>query len=231
MRGARGRWVRRARMHLPCGLSPSFRRAPLPTRTLPAVVVFDLDWTLWRRPRFRVGPPWTAIDDGRGGIRSACGEVVTVFDGSREALLRLADAGVPVSVASRTHRQQWALDWMTMLRLDDTRTLADVIGQSPVVLRDGPKSLHLREIAARTSVPFDRMLYFDDSYSDLLHAEELGVMAVHCPASHGVARDLFCEALQRFAENGATRHAAHGRLQHRNSASRRQRRRSQRGAG
>ena len=81
----------------------------------PQLVVFDLDHTLWHRPRFRGGPPWTAVNDGLGGVRSSTGEVLDLYPASRLALLELAGAGVPVAVASRTHRPAWALLWLSLL--------------------------------------------------------------------------------------------------------------------
>ena len=171
----------------------------LPT-PLPTLVVCDLDWTLWARPRFRNGPPWVSIDDGLGGIRASSGETLRLFDGARRALSTLADLGVPVALASRTHRPSWALEWMQLLRVDESRTLAAVVGSSPIVITDGAKASHLREISKRAQVPFEDMLFFDDSYADILHVEhELGCTAVHCPRSQGLTDEVFHEGLERHA--------------------------------
>ena len=70
----------------------------------PSLVIVDLDHTLWRRPRFRRGPPFTPINDGLGGVRAADGRTLDLYDGARRALLRCSEAGVPVALASRSHR-------------------------------------------------------------------------------------------------------------------------------
>ena len=167
---------------------------------LPQLVVFDLDWTLWPRPRFRAGPPFLPIDEGRAGVRSSCGEELDLFLGARRALVQLADAEVPVALASRTHRPKWALQWVDMIHVDDSRTLSDVIGKSPIIIRDGCKSSHVREIARRTGVGFDSILFFDDSYPDVVKVEGLGATAVHCARSEGVTDELFAEGMRRYAE-------------------------------
>ena len=105
----------------------------------------------WHRPRLRGGSPFTPVDDGFGGIKSSCGQLLDLYPASRRALLELSDAGVPVAIASRTHREAWARQWLEMLRLEPGgRTTADVIGSSPIVIQDGPKPLHLKEIERRT---------------------------------------------------------------------------------
>ena len=105
----------------------------------------------WHRPRLRGGSPFTPVDDGFGGIKSSCGQLLDLYPASRRALLELSDAGVPVAIASRTHRAAWARQWLEMLRLEPGgRTTADVIGFSPIVIQDGPKPLHLKEIERRT---------------------------------------------------------------------------------
>ena len=105
----------------------------------------------WHRPRLRGGSPFTPVDDGLGGIKSSCGQLLELYPASRRALLELSDADVPVAIASRTHRGAWARQWLEMLRLEPGgRTAADVIGSSPIVIQDGPKPLHLKEIQRRT---------------------------------------------------------------------------------
>ena len=140
----------------------------------PALVVFDLDFTLvriqirtlrpsrqpsepcvlwqWHRPRFRGGPPWTPIDEGFGGVKSSSGELLNLYPAARTALLELSDADVPVAIASRTHRPKWARQWLELLSLEPGgRTAADVI--SLIVIQDGPKPSHLKELRRRTVLP------------------------------------------------------------------------------
>ena len=108
----------------------------------------------WHRPRLRGGSPFTPVDDGFGGIKSSCGQLLDLYPASRRALLALSDANVPVAIASRTHRAAWARQWLEMLRVEPGgRTTAEVIGSNPIVIQDGPKPLHLKEIQRRTVSP------------------------------------------------------------------------------
>lgn len=130
---------------------------------LPSLIVFDLDFTLWQRPRFRKGPPFEPIDGGAAGVRDAGGATLYLYPAAKRALVCLADAGVPVAVASRTHREGWARQWLEMLTVDDAgRTVQDVIDPLPVLVQDGPKSGHLQRISEMSGVPLSKMLFFDD---------------------------------------------------------------------
>ena len=170
--------------------------------TEPALVVVDLDFTLWWRPRFTQGAPFTSVADGLEGVRSACGETLDLYPGAREALARLNDVGIPVALASRTHRERWAREWLDLLRVDADRTVMDVVGAMPVIIRDGPKVLHLVEASRQTNLTLSSMLFFDDNFADVARATSLGVTAVHCSGGNGLTADLLDEGLRRFAHEG-----------------------------
>lgn len=104
----------------------------------PRLVVADLDFCLWRRPRFQK-PRFEPTDDG--GLISECGKKLQLYPGARSALLRLSAADIDIAVVSRTHRKDWARQWLSLLKLDESRTVSDVICCS--VMRDGAKSLHV----------------------------------------------------------------------------------------
>mmetsp|Transcript_15491 Transcript_15491/g.39997 ORF Transcript_15491/g.39997 Transcript_15491/m.39997 type:complete len:217 (+) Transcript_15491:994-1644(+) len=178
-------------------LVPSAASLALPTRG-PSLVVFDCDHTLWSRPRFRAGPPWTPIAAGLGGVSSCSGEVLELFGGSRRALVRLADGQVPIAIVSRTHRPHWVREWLEMLHIDQSRTIGSVLGAAPlVVIRDGSKVLHVRECAQRANVALESILFFDDNLSDVARVQELGVTAIHCPC--GITDELFSHGLRTHA--------------------------------
>jgi magnesium-dependent phosphatase 1 len=167
-----------------------------------ALAVVDLDFTLWHRPRFRRGPPWSSSADG---VVAADGTALTLYPGARQALAALHAANVPVAVCSRTHRPQWALEWLRMLRVSDDDaeeglTASDVIGAAPIVIRDGSKRTHLREICHRAGLPLDRkIVFFDDKLADCREVEELGVTAVHC--EDGLTVPLLLDGARRAASD------------------------------
>jgi magnesium-dependent phosphatase-1 len=134
-------------------------------------------------------------------VRAYSGESLDLYKGARRALIQLGDAGVPVALASRTHRPSWALEWLSMLRIDRARTVLDVVEPCPVIFRDGSKASHVREICRRTGVTADRVLFFDDSFADVMDVERLGATAVHCAGGLGMTDARFAEGLRRYAEH------------------------------
>lgn len=167
--------------------------APPPIRDLsqPRLVVFDLDFTLWQPELYQLssGPPFKASSDGC--VLTARGERLDLFPAARSALAELGDAGVPVAIASRASERDWALQIMRLLRVDSKRTVADVVGDSPVVIQGGSKTKHLRHIAHETGVPLREMIFFDNERSNIQEVEKLGVTCVYCPRGlkDGVYRD------------------------------------------
>eukprot|EP00966_Prymnesium_polylepis_P130105 3008869-Prymnesium_polylepis.1 len=71
-------------------LPPPQRRQGPP---MPKLVVFDLDFTLWKPELYQLssGPPFKASSDGC--VVTSRGERLELFPAAREALRELADAG------------------------------------------------------------------------------------------------------------------------------------------
>ena len=184
------------------------------------MVVFDLDFTLWHPELYQLssGPPFTTAADGC--VLTARGERLDLFPAARSALVELADTGVPVAIASRASdrevlralpqlsrpprrtltrvtasQTQWALEIMRLLRVDDARTVADVVGDAPVVIRSGSKVGHFKTIAHESGVPLREMLFFDNERGNIQEVSKLGVTCVYCPRGlkDGVFRDGLAE--------------------------------------
>jgi hypothetical protein len=90
---------------------------------------------------------------------------------------------------------QWALEIMRLLRVDDARTVADVVGDAPVVIRSGSKVGHFKTIAHESGVPLREMLFFDNERGNIQEVSKLGVTCVYCPRGlkDGVFRDGLAE--------------------------------------
>ena len=172
--------------------------SPEPSPRVPSVVVCGLDWTLWPRPRVKSsGVAWAPAEGGGGGLRSPCGARLDLFPGARAALAALADGGISLALASRSHRPEWAVEWLRSLRVGE-RSVAELVGGSPVLFRDGPKALHVREIAERVGVAVEEVLFFDDRLSDVVSVRREGATAVHCPG--GLSEERLREGLALHAD-------------------------------
>lgn len=182
---------------------PPPRRDPL----LPRMVVFDLDYTLWHPELYQLssGPPFTTATDGC--VLTARGERLDLFPAARSALCELADAGVPIAIASRANERAWAMEIMRLLRVDETRTLADVIGTAPVVIQGGSKVKHLKHIAAESGVPLREMLFFDNERTNIQEVEKIGPTCAYCPRGFqdGVYQDGIAAHVGRAGSSGLQR--------------------------
>lgn len=168
---------------------------------MPRMVVFDLDFTLWRPELYQLssGPPFTASSDG--AVLTRRGERMELFPAARAALRELADAGVPVAIASRASEREWAAEIMRLMRVDDARTMADVIGSAPVVIQGGSKVKHLKHISAESKVPLAEMLFYDNERSNIQEVEKLGVTCAYCP--RGMTEEVYREGVHVHVHNRA----------------------------
>ena len=130
------------------------------------------------------------------------GERLELFPAARAALCTLADAGVPVAIASRASEVTWAHEIMRLLRVDDRRTVADVVGSAPVVIQGGSKTAHLRHIASESGVPLRDMLFFDNERTNIAQVEKIGPTCVYCP--RGMTDKLFNEGVSVHVANRAS---------------------------
>lgn len=184
-------------------LGLSFDDSKPPTRSSkpqgPRLVVFDLDFTLWKPELYQLhsGPPFRACSDGC--VLTARGERLDLFPAARTALVELADAGTPVAIASRASEVAWAKEIMRLMRIDAWRTMADVIGSSPVVIQGGSKVHHMKHIAHETGVPLREMVFFDNERSNIQEVEKVGPTCVYCP--RGLTDEVFRDGIKLHLRN------------------------------
>ena len=176
---------------------------------MPRLVVFDLDYTLWHPELYQLssGPPFSASSDGC--VLTARGERLDLFPAARSALVELGDAGVPIAIASRASEREWAMEIMRLLRVDGTRTVADLVGESPVVIQGGSKTRHLKHIAHESGVSLREMLFFDNERTNIQEVEKLGVRCVYCP--RGLKDGVYRDGLALFAGSASSGRQRGGR--------------------
>uniref|UniRef100_A0A7S3YKD3 Magnesium-dependent phosphatase-1 n=1 Tax=Heterosigma akashiwo TaxID=2829 RepID=A0A7S3YKD3_HETAK len=133
-------------------------------KTIPRLVVFDLDFTVWRPEMYELaGAPFTRTEDGR--VFDRAWEEVRPFPDVRAVLERISTsaefAGCEVAAASRTDRVAWAQE---CLRLLDAHggggRMADVFRYKEIY--PGTKTRHFERLRAVSGVDYEDMLFFDD---------------------------------------------------------------------
>jgi magnesium-dependent phosphatase 1 len=141
----------------------------------PKLVVFDLDNTIWTPELYQL----RKLE--RGNRIPVAGKDVKLFKGSQTLIQAIRRNEYPrdmkFAVASRTKSVSWAHDLLEQFRLQE---ILDYIEIFP-----GNKVAHFSNLKEQSSIPFDEMLFFDDSrdgkYGNCEPVSELGVLTVHCP--------------------------------------------------
>ncbi|EFQ36006.1 magnesium-dependent phosphatase-1 [Colletotrichum graminicola] len=157
---------------------------------VPALVVFDLDYTLW--PFWvdtHVAPPLKA-NAAHAAVADRHGESFAFYPDVPRVLYTLPLAGVRVAVASRTSAPDLARDMLKLLHVPppgaDEFAAAAAAGKKdkakraldcfdgPLEIYPGSKIKHFETIARKTGVAYTDMLFFDDE-SRNRETESLGV--------------------------------------------------------
>ncbi|MBC2607333.1 magnesium-dependent phosphatase-1 [Pelagicoccus albus] len=134
------------------------------------LVVFDLDFTVWD-----AGGVWCdclepPFRKESGKVVDSRGSVVLVYDGIQRALRLLNDLGVPIAIASRTTRPDWARTLLDLLELRAFFSYEEIYPSSKV--------RHFEALRRDSGVDYEEMLFFDDESRNIVEVSELGVKAV-----------------------------------------------------
>ena len=165
-------------------------RQPTSLCTLPKLIVFDLDNTLWSPELYQLRKLQ------RTNQTPVAGKDVKLLKGAKKALdAKRTFPETKFAVASRTKSVDWAHDLLVQFGIRD---LFDHIEIFP-----GNKRAHFENIAAASGIRFREMLFFDDArdgrYGNCEPISQMGVLSVHCP--NGLhSEDIFETGLKRFKE-------------------------------
>lgn len=158
---------------------------------LPGLVVFDLDFTLWD-----CGGLWIDctshpfIVGADGWISDSRGRRFRLYEEVEEILDQLESAGIPLALASRTERPDWAGELLKLWALEDRFCYHKIYPESKVA--------HFESLRERTGISFREMVFFDDEERNI---SEVGGLGVHCHhVKRGVTLSLIESALKSFSE-------------------------------
>ncbi|MDA7921983.1 magnesium-dependent phosphatase-1 [Verrucomicrobiales bacterium] len=157
----------------------------------PGLVVFDLDFTLWD-----CGGLWIDCtshplkrDDG-GQVTDSEGRRFRLYEEALEILEELDSCGVPLGLASRTERPDWAEELLHLWALKDRFLYREIY--------PGSKVSHFNSLQRATNLGFDEMIFFDDEPRNI---EEVSALGVHYhQVTSGVNLDLLRSVLKSFFE-------------------------------
>ena len=153
--------------------------------------------------RFVRDPP------GSTRVVDRLGTELTIHPGARIAIEEMLNrprwrrANVQIAYASRTDEPEWALEAMRLLRVcADNRgldvTLEDAVDHMEVYpVRSKTEQFH--RIKAKSGVPFERMLFFDNEARNVREVATLGVCCVYTP--DGMTVDNWREGVASFEEH------------------------------
>ena len=156
---------------------------------LPKLVVFDLDFTLWKCGNTWIDCsdyPFSMQPDGRIlGVRG--GEYVLYADVPL-ILNQLTNKGVQLSLASRTSEPDWANELLELMDIDHFFSAAQIY--------PGSKVKHFRILKELTGIGYSDMIFFDDEQRNIVDVSALGVQSEHVDS--GVDLSILTQALERF---------------------------------
>lgn len=147
----------------------------------PALVVFDLDFTLWDCGGTWcdcLSPPFRNLGDR---IEDQFRRVIRLYDEVHRILDHCDDLAIPMALASRTEQPAWARQLVELLELTNRFAFAEIYPTSKV--------RHFRALRQASQVPYDQMLFFDDELRNIREISPLGVTCVH--VEDGLNHQLF----------------------------------------
>lgn len=165
--------------------------APGDLVTAPGLVVFDLDFTLWDCGGLWIdctSHPFTRSLEGEVSDRE--GRSFRLYDDAIAILDQLATGGIPLGVASRTQRPDWALELLRLWELEERFQYHEIY--------PGSKVSHFKSLRASSGIPFEEMIFFDDEERNIT---EVGSLGVHCyQVKNGLGLPILEAALKSFSE-------------------------------
>lgn len=165
--------------------------------SLPSLVVFDLDNTLWTPELYQLRKL------ARSNTFPVAHKDVKLFEGTKEIIEQIKNdrdgrfAKTKFAVASRTKSVEWAKDLLEQFELTE---LFDYIEIFP-----GDKKQHFFNLKSRSGIEYSEMIFFDDArdgrYGNCEPVSQLGVLSVHCPNGMGNPKDkVWTNALEHFKD-------------------------------
>jgi magnesium-dependent phosphatase 1 len=145
--------------------------------TVPSLIVFDLDNTLWTPELYQLRKLQ------RNNQYPVAYEDVKLFPAAWDIIQQIRNdpddiyANTKFAVASRTKNGDWAHDLLEQFGLKDWFDYIEIF--------PGDKQRHFSNLKSQSGIDYKDMLFFDDArdgrYGNCEPVSALGVLSVHCP--------------------------------------------------
>ncbi|ONK55963.1 uncharacterized protein A4U43_C10F2740 [Asparagus officinalis] len=146
-------------------------------QTLPQLVVFDLDYTLW--------PFYCECRSKR--------EMPSLYPHAKGIIHALKDKGIDVAIASRSPTADIATTFLNKLGIQSMFVAKEIFSSFT------HKTEHFQKIHRRTGVPFNSMLFFDDEDRNIKSVSKMGVTSIL--VRKGVSLQAFRSGLENFSRS------------------------------
>jgi len=172
-------------------------------KTLPRLVVFDLDGVCWSPEMYqtRGGPPYRLISEDV--VVNSAGEEIQLYGAVRRVWAMLHDLrrrghDIRVAVASSSQRHK-AQPLLSTFEVAPGIRMSDVVDRNffeMLYRKNEFKRPHLEAILRKSGVSADEVLFIDDNERNIESVSHLGIVAVHVP--RGLSETTWAEVLKTY---------------------------------
>ena len=169
--------------------------------TLPKIVAFDLDATLWYPEMYQLrrgGAPFKKNMDGT--LTDKSGTTCYMMGNTAEIIHELKTdpkwKDTKLAYCSCTDKPVWADECMLKFDVGDGITLESAVDIKEIF--KSKKTAHFRNINKKTGIAFEDMIFYDNEEHNCKTVRSLGVHCVYTPC--GMTEEIWKNSIAEFAK-------------------------------
>ncbi|KAF8284006.1 putative magnesium-dependent phosphatase-1/HAD phosphatase, family IIIC, partial [Trypanosoma cruzi] len=184
--------------------------------SVPLVIVFDLDGTLWAPEMYELwgggGAPFRADPSDPNGAFDRAGTNVRLLGETRELLQKLSTdpkwSSTSLAISSTCDEPRWAMELLQLFQFTDSSgrrvPMLSLFGDLVEIYSANKASHHrtilrkLREKEIDVKEDFSQFVFFDNQTNNVESVSSIGVTSVYCP--RGMVSGVFERGIQQWRE-------------------------------